>query len=124
MAADRAPDPGPATVDRHDEASLGDTFNRLGQAARNFAEAELSLAKKRGAIIAGAARWIAILGVVAFIVAFGIIVTLMVGAVLALAPLWGLGLSLLAVTGAAIVAILLCALGIKGQVSRIREGTR
>lgn len=108
----------------HEEASLGDAFTRVGNAARVFAGAEVALLKKRGAIIGGAARWIAIFGVIAFIIAFGMIVTLMIGAVLALAPLWGLGLALLAVTGAALVAILLCALGIRGQVARIREGTR
>ncbi|HEX7857075.1 MAG TPA: phage holin family protein [Sphingobium sp.] len=123
MAADRGP--GPHTVpDGHDEASISETLHRLTGAAKQFAEAELALARKRGSIIAGAVRWIAILGAVAFIIAFGMIVTLMVGAILALAPYWGLGLSLLAVTGGALLAIILCALIIKGQVSRIKEGTR
>ena len=107
-----------------DEGSLGASFTRVAQAAKAFTEAELALLKKRGAIVGGATRSIAVLGVIAFIIAFGMIVTLMIGAVLALAPLWGLGYALLAITGAALLAIILCALGIMGQVSRIREGMR
>ncbi|MFT3966460.1 MAG: phage holin family protein [Sphingobium sp.] len=127
MAADRVLDtaalPGNGETSSG-EASLGDTVARLGQAARGFAEAELGLARKRAAIIGGAARWIAVLGGIAFIVAFGMIVTLMIGAVLALSPHWGLGLSLLAVTGTALLAIIFCAFGIKAQIARIKEGTR
>lgn len=104
-----------------DEASLGDSVERLIGSAKEFADAEIALAKVRGGILAGAAKWIAIFGVSAFLIAFAMIVTLMIGAVLALAPLWGLGLAVLAVTGAAAVAILLCALGISSQIGRIKR---
>jgi len=109
---------------REAEPSLGDSFERLVGSARELAEAEIALAKLRGGVVAGAAKWIGILAVAAFVIAFGMIVTLMVGAVMALAPLCGLGLAVLAVTGIALVVILLCALGIKGQVGRIMGAFR
>jgi uncharacterized protein YacL len=124
MAANPAFGPDMVPDSQSDEDSLTETLVRLSGAAKSFVDAERTLAKKRGAIIGGAAQWIAIFGVVAFIIAFGMIVTLMVGAILALAPLWGLGLSLLAVTGVAFLTIILCALGIKAQIGRIREGLR
>lgn len=100
--------------------SLGETVQHLVRAARESANAELSLVRLRATIVGSAAKWIAILGVIAFITAFGMIVTLMIGAVLALTPLWGLGFALLAVTGAALFAILLCGWGISTQVGRIK----
>lgn len=108
----------------HEPVSIGDTLAHVVSTAKDFAAAEIALAKQRGAIIASAGQYIAVLGIAAFIIAFGMIVTLMIGAVLALAPLWGLGLALLAVTGGALLVILLCGVGIKVQVSRIKEGVR
>lgn len=105
-------------------ASISDSVERLIGSAKELAEAEVALAKLRGGIVAGGAKWIAILGVAAFIIAFGMIVTLMIGAVLALAPLWGLGLAVLAVTGAALLVILLCGMGISVQVGRIKGAFR
>lgn len=102
-----------------DERPLGATIERLVGAGKVWAQAEVDLAKRRGALLAGAAKWIAILGLLAAITAFGMIVTLMIGAVLALAPLWGLGWAVLAVTGIALIVVLLCALGIKVQIGRI-----
>jgi hypothetical protein len=121
---DTATEAGAALADGHQEESLGSSFTRLSHAAKGFVDAEVTLAKKRGIIIASAVAWIAAFGAIGFVIAFGMIVTLMIGAVMALAPLWGLGLSLLAVTGVALVAILLCGLVIKAQVARILEGTR
>lgn len=106
--------------DAGDEPSLGESVERLIGSARELADAELTLAKARGGRLATATKWIAIWGVVAFITAFGMIVTLMIGAVLALAPLWGLGIAVLAVTGVALLAIILCLLAIKAQIGRIK----
>lgn len=122
--SEHARNPTGAADDIAQETSLGDTVRRLGVAAQSFAAAEVALVKKRGTIIAGAAGWIAVWGALAFMLAFSMIVTLMVGAILALAPLWGLGLSLLFVTGVALLLLLLCVVGIKAQIGRIREGVR
>ncbi|HEX7819032.1 MAG TPA: hypothetical protein VF463_00290 [Sphingobium sp.] len=104
-----------------DDLSLGESVKRAVSAVRESIDAELSLVRLRAAIVGSAAKWIAILGVIAFITAFGMIVTLMIGAIMALAPLWGLGLALLAVTGAALLAILLCGWGISVQINRIKR---
>ncbi|CAN5275916.1 hypothetical protein BH10PSE13_BH10PSE13_01940 [soil metagenome] len=113
--------PGATQSPDEDDASLGDSFERLVGSAKELAEAEVALVKLRGSVVAGAAKWIGLLVAVAFVIAFGMIVTLMIGAVMALAPHWGLGLSVLAVTGIALVLILLCGLAIRGQVGRIKE---
>ncbi len=101
--------------------SLGETLHRVTGAVRETVDAELTLARVRLSLVGSAAKWIAILGIVAFITAFGMVVTLMIGAILALAPLWGLGLAILSVTGAALLAILLCGWGISAQFARIRR---
>jgi uncharacterized membrane protein YqjE len=101
-------------------ASLGDTIQRFVGASKEAVSAELSLVQVRASLIGSTAKWIAILAVIAVITAFGMIMTLMIGAVLALAPLWGLGLAVLMVTGAAFLAILLCAFGIRAQIIRLK----
>ncbi|MET0239417.1 MAG: phage holin family protein [Sphingobium sp.] len=118
IMAGAAPDEG-AEQREEDHVSVGDSVSRLVSSGKEFVQAELALARTRTTLVAGAAQRIAILGVLAVIVAFGMIVTLMIGAVLALAPVIGLGFSLLAVTGAALVVLAICGLGIKGQVARI-----
>lgn len=110
---------------RHeDDPPLGASLDRLIGSARELAQAEIALAKTRGSIVAGAARWIALLIGAVVVIAFGMIITLMVGAVMALAPIWGLGLAVLAVTGVALVVIILCGLGIMAQIGRIKGALR
>ncbi|MCE7797788.1 phage holin family protein [Sphingobium sufflavum] len=105
---------------RDDGPSLGETVQRLSHAARESVDAELSLVRLRAALLGTATKWIAVLAVIAVITAFAMIVTLMIGALLALSQLWGLGWALLAVTGVALLAILLCGLGIRAQVARVK----
>lgn len=113
---------GPAQArDADEHASIGDAVHRITNAAREAVDAELSLVRLRAAVFGSAAKWIAMFGVIAIITAFATIVTLMVGAVLALAPHWGLGFALLAVTGVALLAVILCGLVIKAQFARMRS---
>ncbi len=122
LTLDKQPAFGGATQDGTDDhPSLGDSINRVVGAAKETVDAELSLVRVRASHIGTSAKWIAIFAVVAIITAFGMIVTLMIGAVLALAPLWGLGLALLAVTGAALLVVILCGLGVSAQISRLKR---
>jgi hypothetical protein len=98
---------------------IGETMDRLIDTGREFVEAEIGWAKARGFYALAAARNIALLAAIALVIVFGMIVTLMLGTVMALTPVIGIGLALLAVTVAALVAILLCGLGIRVYVRRI-----
>ncbi|MET0362739.1 MAG: hypothetical protein ABW048_13415 [Sphingobium sp.] len=100
--------------------SLGATIQHFGSAAREAVESHIALVGVRASLVGSAAKWIALFGILAFIIAFGLVVTMMIGAVLALAPLWGLGWSLLAVAVIALAAIAVCGLGIRAQMTRIK----
>lgn len=104
-----------------DNASMAETVERLFDAGKELAQAEIGWARARGLRVAGALRSIAILAAVALIVAFGIIVTLMLGAILALAPLIGIGLAILVVTGAGLVVIAICGLVIRSRISAMMD---
>lgn len=107
-----------------DDRPIGDTFEQLIDAGKELAEAEKAWIKARGAYIASALAWIGGLGALAFALAFATVVTLMVGAVFALAPHIGPGLALLAVCVVAALLILGCGLAIKGFVRRIASITK
>jgi hypothetical protein len=103
------------------DVSLSEAMRRLLHSGRELASAEIALGKLRIALLGHAAAWIAALAVLAVIIAFGMIVTLMVGAILALAPHWGLGLAVLAVTGVALLILLACGLGIWSKVRTMTD---
>ena len=124
MTAEQITSPGGPSEDMGDHASLGESFSRVGRAAQQSFHAELTLVKARASIIGAAAQSIALFGVIALILLLALIVTLMIGAVMALAPHWGIGWALLAVTGVALLAIIFCGVAIMAQVKRIKEGTR
>lgn len=109
--------PSAAAVD--DDRPIGDTFEHLIDASKELADAELAWVKARGAYIASALAWISGLGALALALAFATVVTVMVGAVFALAPHIGPGLALLAVCVVAGLVILGCALAIRLFVRRI-----
>jgi uncharacterized membrane protein YqjE len=100
--------------------SLGATIQHFGSAAKEAVESHVALVGVRASLVGSAAKWIAVFGALAFVIVFGLIVTMMIGAVLALAPLWGLGWSLLAVGAVALIAIAACGLGIRAQMVRIK----
>jgi hypothetical protein len=122
-AAEKGSASGPAIgPDAADEDQpISDTFEHLIDAGRELAEAELAWAKARAAYVASAMAWIGGLGALAFALAFALIVTLMVGAVFALAPHIGPGLALLAVCAAAALIILACLLGMRRFAGRIAD---
>lgn len=111
--------PGQTAPAPPEDSPLVDRIEQLFEAGKEVADAEVAWVKARASYIASAAAWIAGLGAAALILAFGLIVTLMVGSVLALAPHIGLGLAVLAVCLAGVVMIFLCVLAIKQFVRRI-----
>lgn len=74
------------------ERSLNEDLHQLAQDARAYAEAELQFQKSRAAFAASASKNIAIYAVTALVLAFFAVMALVVGLVIALAPLitaWG-----------------------------------
>jgi uncharacterized membrane protein len=91
------------------EDNLAGVLTRLVKTGRAYAEAEIDRQKLRAGILASGLRTVAILAVVALILMFGTLVTLMVGLVVALSPLLTpLGATLaVALGGLALVVLLL-----------------
>lgn len=74
------------------ERSLNDDLHQLAQDARAYAEAEFQFQKSRAAYAASASKSIAIYVIVALVLVFFAVMALVVGLVIALAPLltaWG-----------------------------------
>lgn len=87
---------------------LRDVVVRLFESGRAYADAEIDRQKLRAALVASGLRTVAILGLVALILLFGTLVTLMLGLVLALAPLvTPLGATAAVVLGSLVVIAIL-----------------
>lgn len=88
---------------------LSAVVSRLVETGRSYAEAEIDKQKLRAVLLGSGLRTIAILCVVALILLFGALVTLMIGLVFALAPfLTPLGATaLVSLLGIGIAALLL-----------------
>lgn len=114
---------GPDAQPEHEE-SLKESLERLWSAGRDLALAELDWARARAAYLGAAVQRIAIFGAVAFILALALIITLFVGALLALAPLIGIGWAILVVAVTGLLFLAGCALGIQAQVRRIKAMPR
>lgn len=74
------------------ERSLNEDLHQLAQDARSYAQAEFQFQKSRAAYAAGASKSIVIYAVVALVLVFFALMALVVGLVIALAPLitaWG-----------------------------------
>lgn len=105
-------DPGP-------DESLGDMLARLARSGRDYAQAELGRQRLRAEIIGAGVRDIAILVGLAAILAFGALVALLVGLVIALSPLLTpLGATGAVVIGALALVVLLLLLA-RGRLRRI-----
>ena len=89
--------------DAPEEEKLSAVLARLVETGRAYAEAEIDRQKLRAIIVTSGLRTVAILGLVSLILLFGILITLMLGLVIALAPL----LTPLGATAAVVVAGLL-----------------
>lgn len=92
------------------ERSLNEDLHQLAQDARAYAEAEFQFQKTRAAYAASASKNIAIYVVAAFVLVFFAVMALVVGLVIALAPLitaWGsTALVTLALLGLAVFLLL------------------
>lgn len=112
-----------ATDDVRSE-SVSQVFTRVIEDGRAYARAEADKQKARAGIVMGGVRNAAIFGLVALILVFAAIVTLLVGLVFALAvqvgPFWA---TLIVVGGALIVAIALL-LAAKGSISSMMRKIR
>lgn len=107
-----------------DEESVRATFTRLYADGRAYAQAEVERQKLRAGIVGVGVRNAAILGVVALMLLFAAIVALLVGLVIALAPMIGpLWAALTVFGGGLLVAILLLLLA-KGQIGHMRKAIR
>ena len=74
------------------ERSLNEDLHQLAQEARAYAEAELQFQKSRAAYAVSASKSVVIYAVVALVLVFFAVMALVVGLVIALAPLitaWG-----------------------------------
>jgi len=74
------------------ERSLSEDLHQLAQEARAYAESELQFQKSRAAFAASASKSIVVYAVVALVLVFFAVMALVVGLVIALAPLitaWG-----------------------------------
>ena len=99
------------------DRSLRDDLRLLAGDARAFAEAEVAYQKVRAAFIGREAQRIAVLGIVALVLLWFVVLAVVVGAILALTPNFGALVATLIVGGVlavlAIIAILLAAAGWK-----------
>lgn len=87
-------DPAPFLTDTHEasERSLADDLRQLADDARALAQAEMAYQKSRAAFAGQETRGIAVLGLLAAVLAFFALMALVVGLIVALAPLltaWG-----------------------------------
>ena len=109
-----SPDPAPPPRE-----GLRDLIRRLLADGRAYAEAEARRQKVRATYIAACVRDIAIAGVIALVLFAGMLVTLMIGLVWALAPVLGNWGALGVVVGGTLIVILLLGLFARSRVKRI-----
>jgi len=92
------------------ERSLNEDLHQLAQDARAYAEAEFQFQKSRAAYAASASKSVVVYAVVALVLVFFAVMALVVGLVIALAPLltaWGsTAVVTLALLGAAVFLLL------------------
>lgn len=113
----RTPTPDPAPPQ---EPGVVDSIRHLAEAGKALAAAEADRAKTKARYVLAAGQRIAILGVIVFVMAIALVVTLLVGLMLCLEPLIGIGLALLVTVIVALVVLGLLAMGIMSQVKRIQ----
>ncbi len=98
----------PPRGDSDSELPLVDELRRLGDDARNYAEAELAFQKTRAALVGKAVRKVAILGVTALVIAVFALVALVVGLLLALASAVGTWGAIGIVVGSMVLIAVIC----------------
>ena len=101
--------------------SVRAAFTRLYADGRAYASAELDKQKAKAGIVTTAVRTVAICAVIALILVFAAIVTLLVGLVFALAPIVGAIWSTLIVVGIALVIAVLLLMVAKSAISAMKK---
>jgi ABC-type multidrug transport system fused ATPase/permease subunit len=106
--------------------SIADELRQLIAAARQMANAELAYQSTRARLMAKAMAWIAASAALALALLFFVLMALVVGLLLALAPLLGHWGALGAVVGGLLLAILIVALvalrGLRRFMALLRDG--
>ncbi len=101
--------------------SVRAAFTRLYADGRAYASAELDKQKAKAGIVTAAVRTVAICAVIALILVFAAIVTLLVGMVFAFAPAVGAVWSTLIVVGIVLVIAVLLLLIAKSAISAMKK---
>lgn len=111
---------------RPDEPSIVDEIRLLIAAARQSAEAELAYQSARAKLLVKATAWIAGGGALALALLFFVLMALVVGLLLALAPMLGPWGALGAVVGGLLIATLMAGLvawhGLRKFIALLRDG--
>jgi hypothetical protein len=110
-------------TDGQDE-SVRDSIARLYADGRAYAEAEIERQKLRAGIAAAGARDAAILGAVALMLLFGVVVASLVGLIFGLAPALGPLGATGAVLGGTLLVILLLLLLAKARIGRMKRAMK
>lgn len=103
------------------EESVKDVFARLIADGRAYAAAEANRQKLRATVVAVAIRNVAIFAVIALMVIFAGIITLLIGMVIALTPNIGALWATLAVFGASVLVAIILLLLAKASIGRMKE---
>jgi hypothetical protein len=109
--------------DGHDE-SIRDSIARLYADGRAYAEAEVERQKRRAGIAAAGVRDAALLGAAALMLSFGVVVAVLVGLILSLAPALGPLGATGAVLGGTLLAVLILLLLAKARIGRMKRAMK
>lgn len=112
----------PAGAD--EDVSLGALFTRLANDARAYMEAEGDRQKLRASLIAAGVRDAAILIVIAITLGTGTIVALLVGLIIALAPILSAIGAIGAVLGSALAIAVILLLLARARIARMKRDIR
>lgn len=107
-----------------DQETVRAAFSRLYTDGRAYAQAEGQRQKLRAGLVGAGVRDAAIMGVVALMLLFAAIVTLLIGLVIALAPVLGPLWATLAVFGGALLVAALLLLLAKARIGRMMKAIR
>lgn len=127
-----SPEPGDenAPVDESVQADhsprepLSDVLRRLIENARAYAEAESQRQKLRASFIASNLRDAAIAGILALFLLFAVIVALLIGLIVALAPVVGIWWALVIVIAGGLLAVAALSLFAAARVKRLKRKDR
>lgn len=108
-------------ADNEHEPTLAEDLGLLVEQAKVYAQAEFAFQKSRAAYAAAETRNIALLCIGAAVLAFFAVMALVVGSLIALAPLLGGWGATAVVTLTLLLAVFLCALGARSRTRRLLD---